>query len=166
MPADRPPLLLYQSLRELYLYYEATFLCGRSSNSFVSPCDHVITFFDHHFFHLVKLGHPASIKPLRMDREKPAILAADKNFAEYTHDRQRAIYLASALLCIREPDEVWLNGELKSAKWAYLKRFTAKPYSLTVFLIGERLEGLVPITSFPCRARDARKWARGTKIFS
>ncbi len=69
------------------------------------------------------------------------------------------------MLCLRKPDEVWEDASLSTARWIYIKHFAAKPYCCSIFLVGQRKEGAVPITSFPGKARDARKWKRGTQIY-
>jgi len=131
----------------------------------VSACGHALKVFDHHFFHMVKLGHPGKPNRLLMTNEKDTILATTSGFAEYTFDRQRAIYLASAAVCLVRPDEVWENPNLNTAKWVYIKEFDATPYAFTILLVGERDGGKVPVTSFPGKNRDARKWRRGTRIY-
>lgn len=114
---------------------------------------------------MVKLDDPAKPKPLLMKNEKELILATDSGFGSYTYDRQRAIYLESAMLCLTEPDEVWEDTKLKTAKWVYIKEFDSSPYSQTILLVGEREEGRVPVTSFAGKTRDARKWRKGNKIY-
>jgi hypothetical protein len=165
MPCQRPPLIEFSSLRELYLHFERVFLHGAESHTIVSDCGHVLKIFDHHFFHMVKLDHPHKPKPLLMSAEKNLLLDTNVGFGSFTYDRQRAIYLESAALCLRTPDEVWEDVALKTARWIYIKEFDTKPYCHTVFLVGERSEGPVPVTSFPAKARDARKWRRGVRIY-
>jgi hypothetical protein len=114
---------------------------------------------------MVKLDDVTKPKPLLMSNEKSIILATDDGFGPYTYEHQRAIYLESAMLCLISPDEVWENPALKTAKWVYIKHFESKPYTCTIFLVAERSEGPVPNTSFPGKARDARKWCAGTKIY-
>jgi len=98
--------------------------------------------------------------------EKASILSAVTGFGAYTYDKQRSLYLESAMICLAYPDEVWEDPTLDSAKWVYLKYFDTKPYSCTIMLVGEREgKGPVPITSFPGKDRDARKWRRGVKIY-
>lgn len=131
----------------------------------ISSCGHEIQIFDHHFFHFVKLEHPDKPQPLLMVREKQTILTTTSGFAPYSYDKQRAIYLESAGMCLRYPDEVWLDENLTTGKWIYLKEFDQQPYCFTVFLLAERKGGVVPVTSFPAKKRDARKWRRGVKIY-
>lgn len=163
---QRPDLLEFSSISELYRYFERFFLNGNpSSYEFVSVCGHAVTIFDHHFFHVVKLDHPQKSKPLLMANEKAEILATTSGFGEYTYDRQRAIYLASAADCFVYPDEVWEDSSLNIAKWVYIKQFDTHPYAFTILLAGERVGGVVPVTSFPAKNRDARKWRRGIQIY-
>lgn len=154
-------------MSELFQHYERIFLLenGATQSQVNSTCGHTITIFDHSFFHMVKLDHPAKPKPLLMANEKCIILATQQGFGSYTYDRQRAAYLESAMACLVSPDEVWLNPNLKTAKWVYIKHFETKPYSCTILLVAERSEGPVPNTSFPGKTRDAKKWGVGKKIY-
>ncbi|MGH9804590.1 MAG: PBECR2 nuclease fold domain-containing protein [Candidatus Acidiferrales bacterium] len=166
MKPKRPELLEFHSLSELYSHFEILFLNGNpTSFEFVSACGHAIKVFDHHFFHMVKLEHPDKPRRLLMANEKEAILATTSGFGPYRYDRQRAIYLASAALCLAQPDEVWEDPSLDTAKWIYLKQFDASPYAFTIFLLGERDGGVGPVTSFPGKKRDARKWRRGVRVY-
>jgi len=166
MPLKRPELLDFSALSDLYRHFERLFLNGHASSyELVSACGQTIKVFDHHFFHMVKLDHPNLPKPLLMANEKGTITATTSGFGAYTYDKQRAIYLASAIVCLVHPDEVWEDPSLRTAKWIYIKEFDAKPYAFTIFLVGERHGGAVPVTSFPAKIRDARKWRRGTCIY-
>ena len=163
---DRPALLEFASVRELYLHFERIFLNGGLSLQVISTCGHTVTVFDHNFFHLVKLDDPTKPKPLLMSEEKAVILATRDGFGPYVHDKQRAIYLGSAMACLASPDEVWEDSALKSAKWVYIKHFNTSPYSCTILLVSERArEGRVPSTSFPGKNRDVKKWRRGVRIY-
>jgi hypothetical protein len=124
-----------------------------------------VAIFDHNFFHLVKLDDPTKPKPLLMAAEKAIIMATNDGFGPYSYEPQRALNLESAMACLANPDEVWDNPTLKTAKWVYIKHFETKPYSCTILLVAERRGGPVPNTSFPGKARDARKWGMGTKIY-
>ncbi len=161
----RPDFIEYSCLRDLYLVFEQLFLQDSIGGTVTSCCGHEIKVFDHHFFHFVKLEHSDKPRPLLMAYEKSEILSTTAGFGSYSHDRQRAVYLASARICLESPDEVWLDESLVTAKWVYLKEFDARPYSFTVLLIAERPESLVPVTSFPAKKRDARKWRRGIRIY-
>jgi len=166
MKSTRPALLQFSSLAELYSHFDRIFLNGGTSRELTSICGHVINIFDHHFFHLVKLDDVSKPKPLKMADEKAIILSTVIGFGPYTYDKQRALYLESAMACLARPDEVWENPTLDSAKWVYLKYFDTKPYSCTIMLVGEREgKGPVPITSFPGKDRDARKKGCGVKIY-
>ena len=164
--STRPALLQFSSVAELYSHFDRIFLNGGTSYELTSTCEHVIKIFDHHFFHLVKLDDVNKPKPLKMADEKAIILSTVTGFGTYTYEKQRAQYLESAMACLAHPDEVWENPMLNSAKWVYLKYFDTKPYSCTIMLVGEREgEGLVPITSFPGKDRDARKRGCGVRIY-
>lgn len=166
MPPKRPDLLDFSSLSELYRHFERIFLEGEAtSHEFESACGQTVKVFDHHFFHLVKLDRAGRPKPLLMAEEKPTIIRTTSGFGEYTCDRQRAIYLASAAVCLACPDEVWEAPTLRTARWIYIKEFDAKPYAFTIFLVGERDGGPVAVTSFPAKKREAREWRRGTIVF-
>ena len=114
----------------------------------------------------MKLERPDKPRPLLMVNEKSEILSTTIGFGSYTYDKQRAVYLASARICLESPDEVWLDETLLSAKWIYLKEFDARPYSFTVALAAERKESFVPVTSFPAKKRDAHRWRRGIRFYS
>jgi hypothetical protein len=157
MKPKRPALLQYSGVRELYLHFERIFLDGGAARELQSACGHALKIFDHHFFHMVKLDDPAKPKPLLMANERNTILTTNEGFGPYAHDKQRAIYLEPAMVCLVDPDEVWEDPSLHTAKWIYVKQFDAKPYSCTIFLIGARADGLVPITSFGGKGKDWRK---------
>jgi hypothetical protein len=166
MPAMRPEFLQFSSVQELYLHFQNLFLDGGETHcEIVSSCGHVHRVYDHHFFHMVKLDDPFKPKPLKMAVEKSIILGTLSGFGDYVHDNQRAIYLGSAIMCLTHPDEVWDDPTLRTARWVYIKEFDTKPYCFTVLLVAEREEGIVPVTSFPCRNRDARKWRKGVRIY-
>ena len=169
MSCKRPDLLTYDSMRGLYLAFQELFLGENTTQTEIrSACGHDIRIFDHHFFHLVKLDEASRPKPLLMRDEKAAILGLEEGFGTYTHDRQRAIYLRSAIMTLRDPDEVWEDDSLSSARWVYLKEFDSTPYNYTILLIGIRADGeyLVPVTSFAGKPRDAKRWRRGRKNLS
>jgi hypothetical protein len=166
MKNKRPALLEFSSLAELYRHFDRIFLSGGMSNEITSTCGRVVKIFDHHFFHLVKLDHPDKPRPLKMASEKSIILSTTSGFGEYTYDKQRAIYLESAMACLACPDEVWEDATLHSARWVYLKFFDTTPYSCTIMMVGERKgEGLVPVTSFPGKGGDAKRKRRGVRIY-
>lgn len=166
MKKSRPPLIHFSSVCELYRHFERLFLGGNStSHTLESTCGHKITVFDHHFFHVVKLDHPEKSKPLLMSNEKTTILATQNGFGPYSHDRQRAIYLESAVHCLCSPDEVWDDPTLDSARWIYITEYDTSPYSHTILLVGERGEDPVVVTSFPAKRRNAQKWRRGKLMY-
>lgn len=162
----RPDLLVFSSVRELYGHFERLFLAGdRVSHQFTSVCGHRVTVFDHNFFHMVKLRNPGRSGIMLMSQEKETILSIFDGFGPYEYDRQRAIYLASAAECLLSADEVWEDQALKTARWMYIKEFDAFPYAFTILLVGQRPGGAVPVTSFPAKKRDTRKWRRGKQIY-
>jgi hypothetical protein len=166
MPAKRPGFVKYSGVRELYLHFQNLFLDGGETHcEIVSSCGHLVRVFDHHFFHMVKLDDPFKPKPLKMSVEKSIILDSTSGFGDYKHDAQRAIYLSSAIICLKRPDEVWDDPTLRTARWVYIKEFDTKPYCFTILLAAERDEGIVPATSFPCKKRDVRKWRNGVRIY-
>ncbi len=163
----RPALLEFSSLAELYQHYERLFLGGNEkSHTFTTACGHTTRIFDHNFFHMVKLKDPARPgQTLLMAIEKENILATTEGFGKYTHEKQRAIYLASALECFLQPDEVWEDPTLNSATWIYIREYDTDPYVFTVLLVGGPADGVAPVTSFPCLWRQIKKWRRGKRIW-
>lgn len=164
MKPHRPALLKFAGVRELYLHFERIFLKTAVCGEIQSTCGHTLMVFDHHFFHMVKLTYPGKLK-LFMSNEKAFILDIPNGFGPYTYENQRAIYLESAKHCLSEPDEVWEDETLDTAKWIYIKEFSSTPYSCTIALVGRRGEDIVPVTSFPGKKRDARKWRKGRQIY-
>lgn len=168
MPATRPDLIDFSSVAELYRHYERLFLHGNDkSHTFPLGCDHVAKVFDHNFFHMVKLKDPEKLadEKLLMSVEKEIILATTDGFGKYTYDRQRAIYLASARDCFLNPNEVWKDQDLETADWIYIKEYDTRPYRFTVLLTAGPKKGVAPVTSFPVRAGQIKKWRRGTKVW-
>jgi phage-Barnase-EndoU-ColicinE5/D-RelE like nuclease2 len=165
MKPDRPPLIHFAGVRELYLHFERIFLGSSGFGEINISCGHHIKIFDHHFFHMVKFDEPNKAKPLLMANEKALILSTELGFGTYTHDKQRAIYLESARSCLAGPDEIWEDHTLNSATWVYIKEFNAKPYAFTITLVGKREDSLVPVTSFPGKKRDAERRRRGQRIY-
>ena len=176
MPSPRPALLEYASHREMFLAFEQLFLGGNEAPAphvLHSPCGHEIHIRNHHFFHLVGLE----------DRDRPDvqltiaddlqnIFAADLGNKRYPHEKQRAVHLPVAALALWEPDEIWDNPELRSARWVYFKEFDQAPYTHLVFLVGystERRENkreIVPYTFMPMRYSRGNKKRHGTLLYS
>jgi len=168
MAPHRPAALRYGGVRELYLAFRELFRFGAGAHSEVrSSCGHTLRVFDHNFFHMTKLDDPRKPKPLLMEVEEPIIMGIENGFGPYTYDEDRAVYLPSVAITMIEPDEVWLNPELKTADWAYLKEFDATPYSHTILYVARRRNPnhIVPVTSFKGTAGDARRKGRGVRIY-
>jgi hypothetical protein len=152
-------------LAELYSQFETIFLGGNEiSSRIISDCGLTITVFDHNFFHIVKLSHPNKSK-LFMREEKQLLRSQTVGFGLYAYDRNRALHLLAARDTIDHPDEVY-EVELKTASHVFLRNYEERPYPFTVVLVARR-DGtlLVPVTSFPCRHRDVKKWRRGRLIY-
>lgn len=168
MPAKRPELIAYSGVKELYEAFERLFLRGgNASAEHESSCGCTVKIFDHHFFHMVKLCDPQKPQPLVMAIEKEIIRNTHQGFANYTHDRQRGIHLASAALAMVAPDEVWMSPALHTEDVAFIKLFDTTPYNCTIFLakFGDNEGEVLPVTSYRGRSRDIRKYCRGTKIY-
>ena len=143
---------------------------GNVSNTFKSVCDQVISIYDHHFFHMV--GMWDETRPddrLQMAEEKATILATVEGFGKYTHDKQRGLLLCCAAKTLWEPDEVWENPNLKTARWVYFKEFDHKPYTHSIFLVGDRKNQkgneIVPFTCVPKNRSRGNKDRSGIKIY-
>jgi phage-Barnase-EndoU-ColicinE5/D-RelE like nuclease2 len=154
-------------MRDLYLAFEAIFL---AQDNIHSACGHSIQVFDHHFFHMASIAVPGKEK-LFMHEEKETILATCTGFGKYivAIGGTRARHLASAFETLLAPDEVWENNpKAKSAKWVYIKEFSSLPYPFSICLVTERAERklVVPVSSFPCKRSDIKKWRQGITIFS
>jgi hypothetical protein len=165
MNSPRPAALVFSSLAELYSHFESLFLSGKEvSNQLTSDSGLTLTIFDHNFFHMVKLTRPNRQK-LFMKEQKALLRAQTDGFGEYQYDRQRAIHLPAARQTLEHPDEVYEEA-LRSASYVFIKEYSEAPYPFTVVLTAKR-EGslIVPVTSFPCRRRDIRKWRKGRLIY-
>lgn len=101
-----------------------------------------------------------------MKEEKALLRAQTSGCGPYEYDRQRAIHLQAAKDTLQHPDEVY-EVQLRSASHVFIKTYEELPYPFTVVLVARR-EGklLVPVTSFPCRRRDVKKWRKGRLIYS
>lgn len=163
-PPKRPDAIEYDSMAELYGLFETIFLS--SGGVISSSSGEAISCFDHHFFHLAKVS-VAGRERLFMRDEKSEITSLTDGFGKYEVFHQRAKYLRSAYETLEEPDEVWEVPTIqKSAKWTYVKEYDSKPYPFSVALIAEREAGLiVPVSSFPCRKTDVKKWRRGLRVY-
>lgn len=158
---DRPAHCGYSSISDLYQQFERIFL--GNGGCLQSGCGHNILVFDHHFFHLAAIRTAAEHR-LFMRDEKNTIRETVDGFGKYLieHGGARARNLPSAKMTIVDPDEVWEeNPRAKSATWVYIKEFNSSPYPFTVaFLTIRPEEGniIVPVSSFPCKKSDSRKW--------
>jgi len=163
---NRPPDVEFSSICELYGHFVRIFMDGKENpHEFISKCGCKITVFDHHFFHMVKLQVPGREK-LFMRDEKSTILSQNEGFGEYTYDAHRARHLHSAMETLVNPDCVYRTEGLRTANRVFIKKYNSLPYSFTAALIGVRDSGLkVPVTAFPVRGTDLKKWVRGAKLF-
>lgn len=164
----RPPRCEFSNIAGLFLEFEKLFL---SSGALLeSDCGQKISIFDHHFFHLAAV-RTESNQRLYMRDEKSVIAATTDGFGKYIldHSGSRARHLPSAQVAMLHPDEVWTdNPKAKSATWVYVKQFSSKPYPFTVaFLTLRPDEGglIVPVSSFPCKRSDVKKWRQANCIY-
>lgn len=165
----RPPKVEYLSIREAYLQFEEIFLSGNKS-LIVSPCGHKIYCFEHHFFHMAGVIVDG-VNELSMPRERDTILKTTHGFAHYElrEGGSRVRHLRSARETLENPDEIWAdNPRVVSAKWVYIKSYESKPYAFSVALVGEWEANstiVVPFSSFPCDARNIKKWRQSRRIY-
>lgn len=104
-----------------------------------------------------------------MRNEKEVILATLDGFSNYTigHGGSRAKNLRSAYETLTAPDEVWENNPKTHSRWVYVKEYATAPYHFSIAMVTYR-EGqsiVVPVTSFPCKKGDVKKWRCGDKIY-
>lgn len=166
LPA-RPPNVDYNSMCELYEKYAEIFLvAGR--NPLTTACGHEIVFFDHHFFHVAGVSVDGKEK-LFMREEKGRILETMVGFGEYriAHDGSRAKHFHSTYETLASPDEVWEGNPKARARWVYVKEYDSLPYQFSVVLVTTRPDEslIVPVTGFPCKRKDVKKWRQGTRIY-
>ncbi len=113
----------------------------------------------------------AAAARLDMQSEKPCIRNTVSGFGPYDldHKASRARFLPSAKETICYPDQVWERCPIATtATWVYVKEFDSKPYPFTVALLTVRpKEGgiIVPVSSFPCKRKDVRKWQKGNLLY-
>ncbi len=167
-PPERPDCCQFESMAELYAEFEN--LTAATGGIIRSKCEHAIYIYEHHFFHLAAITRPPLVT-LSMRVEKDEIKTTTVGFGPYVvgYGGSRARYLTSAFCSMYEPDEVWAeNPIVTNAKWVYIKQFDpTMRYPYTVALIGDRPEEggiLVPVSSFPCKRGDLRKWRQGVCI--
>jgi hypothetical protein len=90
-------------------------------------------------------------------------------FSNYSigHGGSRAKNLRSAYETLTSPDEVWEDNPRTQSRWVYVKEYAAVPYPFSVALVTEREQEaiIVPMTSFPCKKTDVKKWRNGKKIY-
>ena len=164
----RPPHCEFDNLSDLYALYEEIFL--RVDGHSVSWHEQEVLVFDHHFFHLAAL-RAEGMDRLFMLREKDGIRKTVEGFGKFTLEQggSRARHLPSAKEAMIDPDEVWeRNPTCTSARWVCVKEFDSLPYPFTVALLVDRPEEggiIVPVSSFPCKRRDVRRWRRGQLVF-
>lgn len=162
---QRPPNVEYTCMSGLFQAFEEIFL---SSNGKIdSCCGHSVLTFDHHFFHLAAVT-VSGVETLFMRDEKEKIRSLTDGFGLYEVDDPRARHLRSAYATLSSPDEVWENSPKVRVKWIYVKEFDSKPYQFSIALVTERpAEGniIVPVSSFPCKKSDIKKWRSGTLIY-
>lgn len=164
-PPTRPPNVEYDSICTLYEVFEQIFL-GNGRTPINSSCGHTITLFDHHFFHLTAITVSGKAK-LFMRDEKSRILATKVGFADYVvgHNGSRAKNLRAVRETLEQPDEVWKDNPKTKSRWVYIKQYAAVPYPFSVVLLTQREHLYVPVTGFPCKKSDIRKWRKGEKVF-
>ncbi len=164
-PPERPANVEYTCLRELYLAFEAIFL---GKLPIKNACGHDILVFDHHFFHLAAITVDG-VERLYMRDEKQTILGLAEGFGNYDIGKSRAKHLRSVHITLSEPDEVWEDNPKARAKWTYVKEFASQPYQFSVALVAERSNEnfiIFPVSGFPCKRSDVRKWRQGTLIYA
>ncbi|MGH9682173.1 MAG: hypothetical protein ACRD4S_00965 [Candidatus Acidiferrales bacterium] len=146
--------------------FEEIFL--RDGARLQSTCGHEILIFDHHFFHLAAVT-VTGIERLFMKEEKGRILSTSSGFGLYEVGEPRVKHLRSAYATFAAPDEVWQdNPRAHHAKWVYVKEFSSQPYPFSIALVTQRVdEGniIVPVSSFPCKRTDVKKWRKGQKVY-
>ena len=162
----RPPDINFASVSELYNHFLRIFMSGSPHlYEFISKCGCKITVLDHHFFHMVKLQVTGKQK-LFMREEKANIISQIEGFDVYTYDAHRARHLPSAMETLLNPDCVYRTEILRTADSVFIKEYDSLPYPYTATLVGMREGGLkVPVTAFPVKRKDLKKWIRGTKLF-
>jgi hypothetical protein len=87
MKPDRPPLIQFSGVRELFLHFERIFLEDGNSKEINALCGHYVRTYDHHFFHMVKLlrGHVKSGQR-GSGQNRPTELARNVVFLEITEE--------------------------------------------------------------------------------
>jgi hypothetical protein len=163
-PPERPKPLETKCLRDIYISFEDLFL--HADGILLPPCGHTINVFDHHFFHMAKVGRNGHTR-LEMRDEKETILNCREGFGDYEVDLSRAKYLSSAIETLQDPHEVWHKNPKANADWVYIREYDSKPYAFSIALVMLRIESelLVPVSSFPCKKSDLKKWRQGSKIY-
>lgn len=165
----RPPTVVFESIRDVYLAFEAIFL-SEAKSLIVSPCGHKIYCFEHHVFHMAGIA-VEGIPELSIHKERDRILATDVGFAHYElrEGGSRVRHLRSARETLENPDEVWAENPLvASAKWVYVKEFDSKPHPFSIGLVGEWHSNstiIVPFSSFACARSGVKRWRQGKKIY-
>lgn len=166
-PPTRPALLEFGSISELYRLFEQLLL--GDDPVIRTPCGHVISVYDHHFWHLVGVREKFSMK-----REKAELLRTTIGFGKYDlrEGGARAKNLLSVIATYREPDEVREDNPRAKAKWVYLKEYNdpSNDHPFSVAFVDIETEGssiLVPTSRFSCDENGIRnKWQKGKLIYS
>ena len=167
-PPERPESCEFASIAQLYEQFESIFL--QNGGKILSAGGHEVCFFDHHFFHMAAV-YASDSSRLFMHHEKEEIRSTVEGFGKYRldHSGSRARNLLSAHATILCPDEIWGDCPVTTTgKWVYVKEFASRPYPFTIALLVDRpAEGniIVPVSSFPCKSSDIKKWRRGTKLY-
>lgn len=104
-----------------------------------------------------------------MRDEKNEIRETTDGFAPYSvgHKGSRAKHLRATYETLVSPDEVWEDNPKAKAKWVYLKEYDNAPYPFSIVLVTTRPEQglIVPVTGFPCKKGDIKKWRAGDRIY-
>ena len=164
---DCPEQINYGSVAELYAAFASLFLVEDACIQ--SKCGHKNTGLRSPLFHLASIETREGGR-LFMAHEKEVICSTVEGTGKYTiaHSVARAKALPSARITMEDPDEVWEdNPKASTAKRVYVKEFNSAPYPFTVAFLGIRAENnnIVPISSFPCRRNDSKKWRRGKLVY-
>jgi len=166
-PPPRPSTLDFSSMAELFAMFEEIFLSQESSDV-ISPVGHRVSIFDHHFFHMASISKEGHVGRLFMRDEKQTIKTTTDGLGPYAigHGGSRAKHLRAAMDTLRNPDEVWEDNPRAKSRWVYVKEYTSSPYPFSVLLVTDRPEQglIVPVTGFPCRWSDIKKWRQGERI--
>lgn len=184
----RPPQVVHDSLSALYGYFLDLFV---KASPISSKCGCVVHCYEHHFVHMVKLAEAVRDREAIGDEEgelvaihaeageemrdpqriyfphhQEKIVATTTGFGDYIHDGARARSLATALICLQEPDLVVRSAKLRNADRAFIKRFDdTGPYPYTVVLVGTDGNQKRLYTGFSVNKRQIKKYEEGEQLF-